>query len=158
MSWRDLEAEAPTLAREGWARFERTRVALLGTVRADGSPRISPVEPYLIQGQIVVGVMPSPKLDDLRRDSRCVLHSSVGNIDGSEGEFKLHGRAVPTEETGIVGAPTAWWFGRATDRFAAFTIDVDEAVLLTWNAAQDRMTTLRWSRSTGLRETTRTYP
>jgi hypothetical protein len=158
VSWRDLEAGAPDLAREGWARLERTKVALLGTLRGDGSPRISPVEPYLIERQLVVGVMPSPKLDDLRRDPRCVLHSSIGNVDGSEGEFKLHGRAVSTDEPAIVEAEGTWWLGRPRDRFGAFKIEIDEATLLTWTTAQDRMTTLHWSRDRGRQEWTRTYP
>ena len=41
MSWQALETDAPELAREGRARFEATGVALLGTIRVDGTPRIS---------------------------------------------------------------------------------------------------------------------
>ena len=158
MSWRDLEAAAPDLAREGWSRFERTKVAMLGTIREDGSPRISPVQPYLIAGELVVGVMPSPKLDDLRRDPRCVLHSSVSDLDGSEGEFKIHGRVVSTEEGAILEAEGTWWFGRPRDRFEAFTIDVDEAILVTWDTGQDTMRSSRWAAAPGLRRSERDYP
>ena len=158
MSWRDLEAGAPGLAREGWARFSRTRVALLGTIREDGSPRISPIEPFLLSGQLVVGVMPSPKLDDLRRDARCVLHSSVSDIDGSEGEFKLHGRAMASQDPAFLNADGTWWAGREPDRVGVFAIEIDEAVLVTWSADQGRMTKARWSRAAGAREATRTYP
>jgi hypothetical protein len=35
----------------------------------------------------------SPKARDLLRDARCVLHSCVCSRDGSEGDFKLYGRA-----------------------------------------------------------------
>jgi hypothetical protein len=158
VSWRDLEAAAPDLAREGWARFERTKVAMLGTIRDDGSPRISPVQPYLIAGELVVGVMPSPKHDDLRRDPRCVLHSSVSDLDGSEGEFKIHGRVVSTEVRAILDAEGTWWFGRPRDRFEAFTIDVDEAILVTWDTSQDRMRSSRWSSALGPESSTRDYP
>ena len=68
MTWAALEMGAPELAREGWARFDRTHVALLGTLRRDGSPRISPIEPFLISGELVFGVMRSPKWEDLERD------------------------------------------------------------------------------------------
>ena len=158
MSWRDLEAGAPELAQEGWARFVRTKVAMLGTLRADGSPRISPVQPYLLEGELVVGVMPSPKLEDLRKDPRCVLHSSVSNLDGSEGEFKIHGRAITTDDQALLQADGTWWAGRPTDRVGVFTIEVNEAVLLTWSTDQDRMTTRRWTREGGASEATRTYP
>ena len=158
MSWRDVEAAAPELAREGWSRFSRTKVALLGTVREDGSPRISPVEPFLLQGELVVGVMRSPKLDDLRRDPRCVLHSSVSDINGSEGEFKVHGRANSTDDPALLNADGTWWAGREPDRVGVFIVEIDEALLITWTADQARMTTARWSRAAGSRESTRTYP
>jgi hypothetical protein len=158
VSWRDLEAGAPDLAGEGWARFERTRVALLGTVREDGSPRISPVEPFLRRGELVIGVMRSPKLDDLRHDPRCVLHSSVSDIDGSEGEFKVHGRAMPTDDPALLNADGTWWAGRDPELVGVFTIEIEAAVLVTWSAEQERMTTSRWSRAAGARERTRSYP
>jgi hypothetical protein len=158
MSWRELEAGAPDLAREGWTRFARTNVAMIGTVRDDGSPRISPVQPYLLEGELVIGLMLSPKLDDLRRDARCVLHSSVSDINGAEGEFKVHGRAVETSKPSIADAPGTWWRGREPARVGLFTVDIDEAVLVTWSADQGEMTTARWSPSSGLRTTVRTYP
>lgn len=158
MSWRDLEAGAPDLAREGWARFGRTRVALLGTIREDGSPRISPIEPYLIGGDLVIGAMRSPKLDDLGRDARCVVHSSVSDIDGSEGEFKIHGHVVPATDPSFFSQEGTWWVGRDPGEVGVFTIEVDEAVLVTWSAEQELMTTTRWSPARGLRQATRTYP
>src|SRR6185503_12248750 len=120
---------------------ERTRVALLGTLRPDGSPRISPIEPFFIEGRLAFGVMPSPKWDDLHRDPRCVLHSSVSDIDGSEGEFKVHGRVTPADDPEIVDAPGAWWAGRPRDRFEVFAVEIEEAVLVTWSTDQGRMTT-----------------
>lgn len=158
MSWRALEAGAPDLAREGRARFERTHVAMLGTIRRDGSPRISPIEPQFLGGALVFGVMPSPKWDDLMRDPRCALHSSVSDVEGSEGEFKVYGRAVRTDDSSIVRAHDAWWASQPRERFEVFTVQIDEAVLVTWNADQDRMTTARWSTDRGERTATRTYP
>jgi hypothetical protein len=158
MSWAALEAGAPELARDGWARFERTHVALLGTNRADGSPRISPVEPFVIGGQLVFGVMRSPKRDDLTRDPRLVLHSSVSDINGSEGEFKVYGRAVATEEPAIRNHPDAWWASRPPEQSAVFTVDIAEAVLVAWSPEFDRMRTTRWTPERGGRDGERTYP
>jgi hypothetical protein len=90
MIWRDLEAAAPEIARLGKERFDRARLALLGTLRKDGSPRISPVEPYLTQGHLLFGAMSwSLKRRDLLRDPRCVLHSAISDPDSGEGELKL---------------------------------------------------------------------
>lgn len=158
MTWRALEAGAPELAREGWARFERTHVCLLGTIREDGSPRISPVEPFVIGGELVFGVMRSPKLDDLERDARIVLHSSISDINGSEGEFKVYGRAMRTDEPTIRNHPDAWWSSRSLEQAAVFTVDVSEAVLVAWSLEFDRMRTTRWTAATGATEGTRTYP
>uniref|UniRef100_UPI002619D67F pyridoxamine 5'-phosphate oxidase family protein n=1 Tax=Trebonia sp. TaxID=2767075 RepID=UPI002619D67F len=77
-SWRDVERAAPEIARLGAARLASARVALLGTLRRDGSPRISPVEPYIAGGQLLIGAMAwSAKAGDLQRDPRYVLHSAV---------------------------------------------------------------------------------
>ena len=158
MSWSDLVAGAPELAREGWARFERTHVAMLGTIREDGTPRISPVEPFVIEGQLVFGVMRSPKMHDLARDPRVVLHSSVSDINGTEGEFKVLGRAVPTDDPSIVDAPGTWWEGRPHERYGVFTLEIEEAILVTWSTDQSSMTTARWTPATGSVERVRNYP
>jgi hypothetical protein len=82
IKWQEQEAAAPQIAQLGRQRLEGARVALLGTLRMDGSPRISPVEPYLSQGELLFGSMAlSAKTQDLLRDPRCIVHSqSVGPI------------------------------------------------------------------------------
>ncbi len=77
------------------ALLNAARVALLGTLRRDASPRISPVEPYFVEGQLLVGAMAwSRKAADLRRNPRYVLHSALTGPDNGEGELKLYGSAV----------------------------------------------------------------
>ena len=46
---------APGLARLGRAQLNAARVALLGAMRRDGSPRISTIEPRIADGQLLVG-------------------------------------------------------------------------------------------------------
>jgi Pyridoxamine 5'-phosphate oxidase len=99
MSWRKLEIEAPELARPGRDRLERAGLALLGTLRRDGSPRISPVEPHFARGHLLFAAMTrSAKERDLRRDPRCALHSIVADPEGADGELKLYGRAEEVED------------------------------------------------------------
>ena len=95
VSWAVFAEAAPELAALGEAQFARTGLALVGTLRRDGWPRISPVEPFIANGQLYLGMMwRSVKALDLLRDPRCVVHSTVSNRDGTEGEFKVYGRAV----------------------------------------------------------------
>ena len=83
------------MAALGEAQFARTGLALVGTLRRDGWPRISPVEPYIVDGQLYLGMMwRSVKALDLLRDPRCVVHSTVSDREGTEGEFKVYGRAT----------------------------------------------------------------
>ena len=79
----------------GKSQFARTGLALVGTLRRDGWPRVSPVEPLISDGELYLGMMwQSRKALDLRRDPRCVVHSTVVDRHGSEGEFKVYGLAV----------------------------------------------------------------
>src|SRR6266568_2849902 len=99
MNWRELETAAPELADLGKQRLEQARVALLATLRKDGSPRISPVEPFLTQEQLLFGAMSwSLKTRDLLRDPRCMLHSAISGPDSGEGELKLYGRATEAHD------------------------------------------------------------
>ncbi len=95
MHWAEFEAAAPELAQLGRTIFERDEVALVGTIRRDGSPRISPTEPDIVNGRLYFGMIwRSYKALDLLRDPRCTVHGLIRNRMGEGGEFKLHGRAL----------------------------------------------------------------
>jgi hypothetical protein len=53
MRWADLEREAPLLASRVRERLIDTGVLLVATVRRDGTPRLSPVEPLVLDGDPV---------------------------------------------------------------------------------------------------------
>jgi Pyridoxamine 5'-phosphate oxidase len=160
MNWREFEAAAPELAALGRERFEATGVALLGTLRADGSPRINPVEPYLAAGHLLLGLLTwSRKARDLVRDPRCTVHSSVSDVEGTEGEFKLYGRAREVRDDRVRAAPEkAWWRSRPVADARVYSLAIDAAAFVSWNAEEAEMTVRRWSPQRGLTVTTRTYP
>jgi hypothetical protein len=159
VTWGELEAVAPELARIGKQRLDASRVAMLGTLRKDGSPRISPVEPYFVDGRLLFGAMVwSLKAQDLRRDPRCVLHSVVTAPDAGEPELKLYGRALEADERARAACRSGWWVGRPPDAVAVRSLDIEVATLIDWNLQAGEMTVRRWSARRGLRETTRTYP
>jgi hypothetical protein len=99
----EMEAEAPELGKRARERFAATGLSLVGTLRSDGWPRISPVEPLILDGQLYLGMMPaSMKSRDLARDPRCLVHSTVADKDGKEGEVKLYGRALRVTDPGEI--------------------------------------------------------
>jgi hypothetical protein len=71
MRWSDFEAGAPVLAPVARSLIERLGFVYVGTVRADGAPRISPVEAHVVVDQLMlVMVAASEKVRDLARDPR----------------------------------------------------------------------------------------
>ncbi len=96
VAWREFCAQAPDLATRAEAVFAATGVLLLGTIRRDGSPRISPLEAVIADGRLWMGMMPdSHKARDLDRDPRCTVHAAIIDRFGNPGEFKAHGVARP---------------------------------------------------------------
>jgi len=154
-----VERGAPEIARLGMARLASARVALLGTLRRDGSPRISPIEPYTAGGQLLIGAMAwSAKAGDLRRDPRYVLHSAVTGPDSGEGELKLYGRAAEAGPDLCSMAADAWWLASAPGKAIVFTLHIGQAVFVGWDLSHGLMTVHRWSPRSGYSETTRPYP
>ena len=101
-SWGDVEQAAPTLAGLTRARFEAHGLGLLATLRRDGSPRISGIEPLFADGELWLGMMPgSRKGEDLQRDGRFALHNATVDKQVTEGDTKIGGEArlVDTEES-----------------------------------------------------------
>jgi Pyridoxamine 5'-phosphate oxidase len=160
MSWRDFEDAAPELAQAARERFEATRIGLLGTLRADGSPRISPIEPYFTSEALLLGAMArSLKIRDLERDPRCVLHSAVSDPDAGAPEFKLYGTAVEADAEELEDAPAeAWWRSYPQETASVFSLTVEEAASIVWELERGEMTVTRWSATHGLEQETRTYP
>jgi hypothetical protein len=102
MRWGEFAAACPELAELGEERLRRFELCLLGTLRRNGFPRISPVEPELVDGELLLGMMwRSPKALDLRRDPRCVVHSVVTSRLGTDGDFKLYGRAREVDDAEV---------------------------------------------------------
>jgi hypothetical protein len=158
-SWRDVELGAPELARLGLARLNSARVALLGTLRRDGSPRISPIEPCIADGQLFIGLMAwSAKASDLQRDPRYAMHSVVTSPDAGEGELKLYGSAVETGQDQRASATGAWWQASAPEKALVFTLHIGHAVFIDWDIEHALMTVHRWSPASGYAMARRAYP
>ena len=94
MNWSQFKQSAPDLASLAEERFQRHGLVLIGTLRRNGWPRISPVEPLVVEGVLYLGMTyRSHKALDLLSDPRITVQTIVSNKDGTEGEVKLYGRA-----------------------------------------------------------------
>jgi hypothetical protein len=92
-TWREFTDVAPRIA----AVFARRHAAtgdlcMLATLRSDGFPRISPIEPRIFEGQLwIVGMPDTAKFRDLHRDPRFCLHTATVDGEAGDGDAKLWG-------------------------------------------------------------------
>jgi hypothetical protein len=137
MTWRKFEAGAPDMAtfcREQFA----SRVGLIGTIRRDGSPRISCIEPFIMDGDLYLGMMwHSRKALDLLRDPRIVIRNAICTNTGDEVELTLRGRVVEISDLDVrhryvemTGTP---W---KEPRFHLFSVDIESAARVAYGGGE----------------------
>jgi hypothetical protein len=160
MRWSELELEAPELTTLGRERLEAARLVMLGTIRKDGTPRISPVEPFVLEGHLLFGAMTrSAKARDLTRDPRCTVHSVVSAPNQGEGELKLFGRVDRVRDPSLRNtSDQPWWVPLGDDRALVLSLDIDRAVFVSWDLEGGLMTVRRWSPERGCTASTTPYP
>ena len=70
---------------------------IIGTIRADGAPRLSGTEVHVEDGQLRIGMMSDAhKLADVLRDPRVEVHSAPIELDLANGDAKVAGRLRPS--------------------------------------------------------------
>jgi Pyridoxamine 5'-phosphate oxidase len=161
--WREFHEAMPELAQLVEEEFERTGVGLVGTIRRDGSPRISPVEPVFAHSQLLLGMMwRSQKALDLLRDPRCILHSAITNPDGAETEVKLRGRALDPPDPELREQChhifRERWKLQAPASVHVFSLEIESVSVIAYDLANGEMLVTLWDPQLGRRETRRPYP
>jgi len=159
MRWEAFERACPSLGEMARERFERDELILVGTIRADGSPRISPTEPDFVAGELFLGMMwRSPKVLDLLRDPRGVLHSVPSDRLNPGGDIKLYGRLLEVSDLEVRGvyrdairARIDW--APEEPNFHLFAMDVERAGYKRFDEQANE--TWTWSAELGLRRNTR---
>ncbi|GII26236.1 pyridoxamine 5'-phosphate oxidase family protein [Planosporangium mesophilum] len=92
-TWKEFAEAAPRIA----AIFTRRHAAagklcMLATLRSDGFPRISPMEPRIFEDQLwLIGMPDTTKFRDLARDPRFCLHTATVDTQVKDGDAKLWG-------------------------------------------------------------------
>ncbi|MFQ6394116.1 pyridoxamine 5'-phosphate oxidase family protein [Nocardia sp. KC 131] len=92
-TWSQFTEEAPQIAAVFIRRHKATgNLCMLGTLRSDGFPRISPVEPMIFEDMLVIVGMPNTtKFKDLARDPRFCLHTATVDTKVTDADAKLFG-------------------------------------------------------------------
>jgi hypothetical protein len=154
LTWAELETAAPDITALGRKLLERFQFVFVGTLTKDGSPRVNPCEAYVIDGHLLLNMMPrSLKALDLLRDPRIYVHTPVTSKEASDGgEFKLAGRASVLEDAGLRRklddlfwqmiqwrpAPDSHYFEVLAERIAYHRYGEDE-VALRWRVSEDHL-------------------
>lgn len=134
MRWSEFEKRAPRLAKAFRERTEGKTI-VVGTIRRDGTPRISPIGFEFAYGEIWMGMMwRTHKALDLLRDPRVLLHNAV--TSDKDGEVKLRGRAVEINTKSrreryrsLLRKRYGW---APEEPFHLFTVDIEHAALVTF--------------------------
>jgi hypothetical protein len=103
VAWKEFTDEAPGVAEVFVRRHNATgHLCLLATIRSDGYPRISPMEPRIFEDRLLLVGMPgTTKFRDLGRDPRFCLHTATVDPYVGEGDVKLWGQARNEQDTGL---------------------------------------------------------
>ncbi len=137
-NWREFANSAPQIA----AIFARRHAAagnlcMLATLRSDGYPRISPMEPRVFEDQLwIVGMPGTTKFRDLDRDPRFCLHTATVDTEVRDGDAKLWGVVTDVQDRALQQRFAASLFeetgfdlrGRDFDRFFAADLTSAAAV------------------------------
>lgn len=102
-TWAEFVEAAPRIATVFTRRHTATgNLCMLATLRADGSPRISPIEPRVFEGELwIVGMPDTTKFRDLHRDPRFSLHTATVDTQVTDGDAKLSGTVYDVRDAAL---------------------------------------------------------
>lgn len=154
MRWQESAAQQPVLAEIGARKLTGPGVVLVATIRRDGSPRVSPVEPLLWDGNLWLSIgLGSRKVTDLRRDTRILVHSTVTNRNGEQDEYKLRGTAVEESRAAAqaryareVAARLGW--RPEPGKFHLFRVDLTDITFIRWDDKTNDQYITHWPAGT----------
>ena len=149
MQWSDLTSAQPALGKIAHEKLIGPGVLLVGTVRRDGSARISGVEPLIMDGQLWLSMMnDSMKARDLYREPRVVLNSIITSPEPAT-EIKLRcvarpesGRTVHERYATSVAGALGW--RPVVGRFALFAVSIEELTYIGYDAPTQGQHVARW--------------
>ena len=154
MRWTELQEQQPRLGAIAHERLVAPGVLLVVTVRRDGTPRLSPVEPFVLDGDLWLSMLlGSLKAADLLRDPRVLVHGIVTGPDGGEGELKLRGTVEevsdePRQRRYAEAVAEALPWSPEVGRFHLFRVDVGDLTYVRYDNASGDQYVVRWPTGT----------
>lgn len=143
-----MVAAQPRLGEIARAALLGPGVVLVGTTRRDGTARVSGVEPLVMEGELWLSMMASPKVADLRRDPRLLVRSVITKPEG-EVEVLLRGSAreagdpeVQARYAEAVAATLHW--RPVVSKFALFAVDIDDVSYIGFDPDTGDQHVARW--------------
>jgi len=156
MQWESFSKACPQISEVAQARFIRDQLVMVGTLRRDGWPRVSPCEIDIAAGHLFCGMMwRSTKALDLLRDPRLAIHSVTRNREGTDGDVKLYGKGVDVRAPALRAAfRDAIWaridWAPEEPSYHLFSADIERAAYLVFGEGQQRIMT--WDVERGFRQ------
>ncbi len=149
MKWAEIATRQPALGAIAHERLIKPGALLVGTITRDGSPRISGVEPLIMDGELWLSMMQaSTKARDLGRDPRVLLHSLVTGPEAAA-EIKLRGvvrtetdRQVQQRYAEAAGAELGW--RPVVGHFVLFAVDVEDVSYIGYDPDTGAQHVARW--------------
>lgn len=148
LAWAEFAAVKPEMATFGLERLEY-HVMYLATVRKNGYPRVHPFTPFVASGRLFAFMEPtSPKAHDLQRSGLYAMHSLVTDLNGTNGEFMIAGRAhlvtsATTRDLAVKGCPYS-----PKERYICFEFELEECMINTY--VDGLPNTRHWKEKRGL--------
>jgi hypothetical protein len=155
MRWDEFTAACPRIGAIAEERLRKDELVILGTIRPDGSPRLSPCEVDFAAGRLLLGMMwQSQKARDLLRDPRIAVLSVPPDRMAETGDVKLYGHAVDERDPDVRVAFRDEIMRRidwAPDEpnYHLFSVDVEQAAFIRFG---DQRLALAWDRERGFRQ------
>lgn len=144
-TWSEFEELHPDVAARIRARFEGHPHHVLGTVMADGSPRLSGINVFFDDGHLWFGSMEGArKASDIHRDPRVAFYSAPLREDMDGGDASVSGRA-----RSLSADVVRTWRPETPDNGEFFEVDISRLHLV--EVVDERLIVTMWDTSNGLR-------
>jgi hypothetical protein len=149
MRWSEIATRQPKLGAVAHEKLIAPGALLVGTIRRDGSARISGVEPLVMDDDLWLSMMRrSTKAQDLYRDPRVLLHSIITGPEPAA-EIKVRGTVriepdptIHQRYASAVATEIGWQ--PVVGEFTLFAVEIDDLTYIGYDPDTSAQHVARW--------------